>query len=367
MIDEKENSPLIRTEITYNETVPAIIGSRFPVWARVGISTVVSAAYFTITKTGKNAITNLFNLSGTATEIVLTGFGVIASITTGVFFYRATKTLDLSVNTIPKKIIVCVTPFAAAPFFTAGYMGSESLGFPLYLTVATAATVFVLREILVIDGAIKCPEKIKIIIDAFKTSISNKDIPNISRLLFSGLLTLGYSISLSDSIYSGTSIISQWLGAKKSIEPYICYPAMALGCLGTLPFVLYWVNLGIDQLTCGKNFKNNNTDKYSYIGLLAALPSVIGILGATTPGTGQALAKLGLFGKVVRVTSSIGFGAAINTIGFSSLFREIASNVNSRRKIFLENENNTDKNTETTTIEETLNSEKVNYRTISKS
>src|SRR5438045_2316746 len=104
--DETENNPLLIAETPDNESIFSACCSRLPVWVRGSVSTVVSVAYFTITKTGKNAITSLFSLNDSVSDAILTGFGVVASITTGVFFYRATKTLDLSLNTIPKKMIV---------------------------------------------------------------------------------------------------------------------------------------------------------------------------------------------------------------------------------------------------------------------
>lgn len=316
--------------------------NEIPVTIRLILTVICIATYFTITQTGSNSLIELFSLHGVAEQIALSFLGLLASLTTGAFFYRMLKTFNFKPKNLKQGILICFVPFSAAPFFTGPLIGSESLGLSLSASIITALMLYAIRVSILLDGALKCPEGLRQMGIAWQKSWQEKDFPNMARLVISCLLSLGYAVSVSDAIYAAIDSSLTLLSITPAVIPILAYTATLIGCLGTLPFVLYWVSRGLDQLTFGHNYNNNTSDRYTLYGLLLSIPSVVGVLGGTTAASGQALAKLGELGLIIRMTSSLGFGLTVFTIAFSTVFRDINEARQRKNKFLNEIKQNSD-------------------------
>ncbi|GAB4393929.1 MAG: hypothetical protein Tsb005_14260 [Gammaproteobacteria bacterium] len=292
-----------------------------------GVKTVIAitcfATYFTVTQTGGAGLEHLFHLPAGPAFIPVLVLGVLASLTATAFYFRAMDEMRLVPRKISEASLLVFTPFAAAPIFTGAYLGAQNLNLPIFLCIINAFILLFIRFSILWDGAIKCPVKLKDIKNSLIKAYEERDVLNFIRLISGSALTVGYSVSLSDSIYAASQIILSWVYIPSKLIPFIAYIASGCGVIGTIPYTLYWLSLGFDMLTNGKNFEGSKTDRYTYIAALMSIPSIIGIFGTTTSASGQVFAKLGIFAMIIRFISSVGYGVAVNTIAFSGITREI--------------------------------------------
>lgn len=294
---------------------------------RLFLATTCFATYFTVTQTGGKGIENFFHLSPGSAFVPITILGVLASLTAAAFYFRALDGIQLKPKNLSEYYLLVFTPFAAAPNFTGAYLGAGSLGAPPWVCILDASVSFFIRFSVVWDGAIKCPVKLKEMKQSLVSAYENGDVLNFLRLFVASLMAVGYSLSVSDSIYAAVSIIFSWLGVTSNVIPYVAYAASGLGVVGTFPYILYWMSLGLDMLTNGKNFDSSMTDRYTFIAALMSLPGIVGVLGTASSASGEVFAKLGTTAKVVRFGSSVCYGIAVNTIAFSGIARSIGKDI----------------------------------------
>ncbi len=278
--------------------------------------------YFSVTQIGGEGIEKLFNLSHDSSFGPILAVGVLASLTAGGFYFRALNGIKLKPQKANEYYLLPFTPFAAAPIFTGAYLGAKTLGLPKSLCIINALISFMIRFSVVWDGAIKCPTKLKDMKCSFNNAYISRNIPNLIRLTAACLLTLGYSVSLSDAIYEASALMLSWAHVSESIILPFAYTTSGLGIVGTIPYILYWLSLGLDMLTNGKNFNDSITDRYTYIAAVMSIPSIIGILGTATSASGEVFAKLGLTAAIIRFITSVSYGIVVNTIAFSGVIRK---------------------------------------------
>lgn len=301
--------------------IPKVSGSTA---FRIALTGICTIAYFTITETGSNSLIELFNLHGTPEQIALAVLGVLASFTTGALFYLTLQNINFKPTTMKQGLFASLVPLAASPFFTGPLLGSESLGLPIEASITSALLVYGMRFSILWDGAVKAPEQLRIMADALRQSWAQKDWSNIARLSVASLLSIGYAASVSDAVYAAMNMTLSAMSVDSNIIPDIAYTGTLIGCLGTLPFVLYRISEGLDQLTFGQNYRNNPTDRYTAYAFVLSIPSVLGILGGAAEASGQALAQLGDAGVGIRMLSSLGYGLTIGTKAYSNILRKIA-------------------------------------------
>lgn len=321
MTDEGDKDKIVERSKPNARSVPKVSGSTA---FRVALTGICTIAYFTITETGSNSLIDLFNLHGGSEQIALAVLGVLASFTTGALFYLTLQNINLKPSTIKQGVFASLVPLAASPFFTGPLLGSESLGLPIEASITSALLVYGMRFSILWDGAVKAPEQLRIMADAFRQSWINKDWPNITRLSLASLLSIGYAASVSDAVYAAMDMTLSAMSVNNDIIPDIAYTGTLIGCVGTLPFVLYRISEGLDQLTCGQNYRNNPTDRYTAYAFMLSIPSVLGILGGAAQASGQALAQLGDTGIAIRMLSALGYGLTIGTKAYSNILRKVA-------------------------------------------
>lgn len=292
---------------------------------KVSMSIICVAVHFTMTQTGSKSIANKLGFEGVGEKIAFDILGFLASLAVGAFFYRALKTIDLKPKTKTQWGLGTLTPFAAAPAFTGSLLGARSMGLPEPVSITAALTLFTIKSSLTLDGSVKCPDYMSDMYTVLKAAYTDKQYSNLVRLSVSGLLSISFAAGVSDAIYEAFSTALNWTNLSSNFINYFAYTGTAIGCLGTLPFVLYWINRGVDELTSGNVFNDTITDKFTYWSVLLALPTLLLTLGETTEANDHALGRLGTAGTVIRTSSAIGYTMTIMMIGFSSALRDLAS------------------------------------------
>ncbi len=290
------------------------------------------ALYFTIAEAGGGNIERLFHADGQAMDNVIIGISAGASVVYTMFMYKTLESLTLQIDTPIKKLFFSLAPFSAVAFLTGGLEGSELIGIPGIPAIIIGMTLFSLRMINSFDASSKFQHRFLETKMAWNESIKKGDYAEIARLITVGFVTLGYSVSTTDAIYSAVFSIMSWLGATASISSPISYTCSALGAVGTLPLIFYWGHRGLRQLTFGGRPDHNGinhdpTDIYTYVGLVLASPIILGILGGATASGGAVFGQLGLFAEIIRVSTSVMYGAFASTPGMATFIRYIFNQI----------------------------------------
>jgi hypothetical protein len=291
----------------------------------VPISLITGLLYFVIAIAGAGNLEQLFHFENHSLWYLISGG---AAICYGMFTYKFFEFMTLKPSSIISWCLAILAPIAASCFLTAGIEGSSRLNiFNANEIIVIGIILFLMRTLNYIDGAVKFPDRLVEIKTATLQAFYEKNYKSISCILIVFYTAIGYSLSTTDPIYTASIKITGWLGVTaSSYQAQMAYIFAAVGALVGLPMVFYWTQRGIIQLTNSgmpdkKGVLRDPTDIYTYIGLIAALPVILGSLGAATGSSAHVFGKLGLFADVVRVSTSVIFALCAGIPGLATLFR----------------------------------------------
>jgi hypothetical protein len=293
----------------------------------IPVSVTNGLLYFTVAIAGSINLQNIFKFINSPLMIFVS---LGAAICYGMFTYKSLEHLNLR----PKKwlswVLALLAPFAASSFLTAGIEGAAKLHiFNLQTVVAIGVVLFFMRTINFIDGAVKFPHRLQEMKVTFLNALKRRDYKNLLCILIVVYTTIGYCLSTTDSIYTASVKVSGWLGVTSEyLLSSIGYTSSAIGAIVGIPMIFYWTQRGVTQLLkLGIPDKNNiihdPTDIYTYLGLVATLPVILGCLGAATSSSAHVFGQLGIFSDVIRLSSSILFAICGGVPGLSTLLRSV--------------------------------------------
>lgn len=295
-------------------------------WMRYGIPIAIfnGAIYFLIAMAGGANLQRLFHFNNIA---ILEFISVGAALCYGMFTFKTIEFLTLKPKTLLSWCLAIFAPFAASGYLTAGIEGANL--FPYFSSqtaLAFGLILFLLRSVNYIDGAVKFPDRLLHIKHSWMKAFLQRDYKALLCVAIVIYTTLGYSLSTTDAIYFATFKIAHLLQVDSPYMRYIAYTVAGIGAIVGMPLILYWAQRGLSQLTnCNKMEKfahHDLSDIYTFLGLLGALPVILGSLGGATGINGEMFAKLGIFADVVRVTTSALFAICAGVPGLSTLFRQ---------------------------------------------
>ncbi|MFZ2314888.1 MAG: hypothetical protein WAW86_04410 [Gammaproteobacteria bacterium] len=281
--------------------------------------------YFAIAVAGVDNIKHLFQCQNNALLYIVS---VGAAVCYGMFTYKSFEFITLRPRTAIAWCLAILAPFPACSFLTAGIEGATSLSlFDVKTVVLIAIALFLMRTVNFIDGAVKFPKRLFEIKAALNKAFHARDYKNLICIAIIVYTAIGYSLSTTDSIYAASIKIGNWLGVTNlSTLSLAAYVSSVIGAFVGLPMVFYWTQRGIVQLTNlgvpnENGFVQDPTDMYTYIGLLASFPVILGSLGAATSSSAQVFGQLGVLSEIVRVSSAVIFAICGGVPGLSTLFR----------------------------------------------
>lgn len=290
--------------------------------------------YFAVARAGGQ---NLQQFLSFQSDAAMNTLSLAACPCYGMFFYKTLEFLKIKPTNIAETALSMLAPFAASAFLTAGIEGITQMGWPNEAAVAIGVILFILRMVNCIDGSIKFPGRILEMKDSGDKAWSEGDYKELSRLVLTGLTSLGFSLCSTDAICAATKIILGWFGVGPGATlDGLSYTSGVLGAIGLFPMSLYWTHRGIKQLTLGgevneKGVNPDPTDKYTYWSILPVLPVTLGILGSATSAGGSMFGKLGMFSEIVRIASSSVYSIAGGVPGLSTLLRGTFSGCETRK------------------------------------
>jgi hypothetical protein len=287
--------------------------------------------YVTVANAGGQNLKHFLGFNSEVAISVLSGF---AGVCNALFYYKILEYLKLKPTTVLTTLLAGLSPISASAFLTAGIEGSAGIpGFSTKIDIAVGVSIYILRMIACVDGAVKLPGRMEELKSAWNTAWSEKDFKELSRLIATGLVSVGYSLSSTDAIYEASEIILNWFGVPTGTQTAVSYAAGTLGGIGIFPLVLYWTHRGIKQLTWGGRANDTGanpdpTDRYTFLSLLPVTPVTLGIVGASSSEVGELFGKLGWSAEIVRLMSSSIYSIAGGVPGMSTLLRSIADTIN---------------------------------------
>ncbi len=295
-------------------------------WMRYGIPIAIfnGALFFLIAMAGGANLQRLFHFNN---MLMLELISVGAALCYGMFTFKTIEFLTLKPKTLLSWILAIFAPFAASCYLTAGIEGASLFScFNTQMVLALGIILFLLRSVNYIDGAVKFPDRLLHIKHSWLKAFMQRDYKALFCVAIVIYTTIGYSLSTTDAIYFATFKIAHLLQFDSPYMRYIAYSAAGIGAIVGMPLILYWSQRGLSQLTnCNKMEKfahHDLSDIYTFLGLLGALPVILGSLGGATGINGEMFAKLGIFADVVRVTTSALFAVCAGVPGLSTLFRQ---------------------------------------------
>jgi hypothetical protein len=215
-------------------------------------------------------------------------------------------------------LLAILGPIAAFSMLCAAKTGAQGCGLPLPLAWIIGLSILVSRSINMIDGAVRFPDKLAEIKASWSSSLSKRDWAEIARIITTCYATLGYACATTDTIYLAAYDMTQ-----SSAVSYLLAP---LGAIGILAMALYWTHRGVKQISFGgkpdaKGVNPDPTDRYTALAFMIAFPVFLGALGAATAPEGPLFDQLGLFAKIVRISSSFIYATLSVLPGLSYMLR----------------------------------------------
>jgi hypothetical protein len=288
--------------------------------------------YFTIAVKGGADLDKLMQINSFDFIVTLSACN---SLVYAMFTYKTLEFLSLKPDSFTKFTFSIFAPFAASAFLTAGTAGAEVLGLNHNGALVIGIFLFTLRIVNCVDASVKFPQRFIDTYKAWSEAQTTRDYNEIARLLTVWIFSIGYAASTTDAVYNSMLTITGWLSISSQKAVPFFYVASALGALGALPLTVYWSHRGLRQLTYGGKINENGqtpdpTDRYTYLGLMCVLPSILGILGGATASTGNVFAQLGNFAIYARLLTSIFYALCAGTPGMATLLRNIVPQTNCR-------------------------------------
>lgn len=283
------------------------------------VAIINGASYFTIATGGG---LNLQKLIGDDSETIywlIIGISIEASIVYTLFVYKNFQGVTVRINSIPKGLFALLAPITAASFLTGSLEGSEQLEIPPALSILIGCILYCLRIIACVDAEIKFPRRFLEVAHTAYHAIIERDVPKLIRLTLMILIMAGYLASITDGIYRSAYMGANLIGIAPYNQHRFSFAASILGAIGAIPTSFYWVHQGLAELTFG----TSKTDRYTFIGMVLILPSILGIFGALTASTGNVFGRLGFPSIIIRLITSILYGILTGTPGMSNLLRGI--------------------------------------------
>lgn len=151
-------------------------------------------------------------------------------------------------------------------YYTAGYLGSLYMGIRNSSASLIGALCFASRFYICARGTIQCRDAAA----KWMRSIKNKDMRDISRMLFSSSLGILISLFYTDAVFAAIQEIGvDWFSANMRTSQSLLASYIATGILavGGLPFCTFWTNVGLQKITYGfeENGKIIPPDRYTYL------------------------------------------------------------------------------------------------------
>lgn len=298
--------------------------------AVAALSVLNGVLFYAISAAGGDNIERILNMEGHAAKVGMHVVGIGSSLCYTMFFYKTLESLSLLPKNTIEGGLAALAPFAASPYLSAGIEGAESFDFisPEIATIV-GIMLFILRMVNCVDGSTKLPNRLTETKLSWERAWIQKDYMELSRLIVTGLASLGYAAATTDAIYNSTEKILGFFKIGPSTPTAaFSYISSILGAAGILPMTFYWTHRGMKQLTNGGKNDNNGivadpTDRYTYASLPIVATVIIGTIGSATGTIGSVFGKLGLFASYVRLGASTIYATCGAVPGVSTLLRGI--------------------------------------------
>lgn len=293
---------------------------------------VVGGLYYFIAAEGASNLWGLFGVHhiGDVLKGISTFLDICAGACFASFTYLVFQHMNLKTNSALNIFFMLLSPIAASSFFTAGMAGAKLAGMSSGPAAFIGILLFVARALSMLDGSAKLSGKLQELAGEWSDALRDGENARLTRLVITGLTSLGFSAAATDAIYAASVYLFQTMGVQSaSALSNLGYTFGALGAVGTFPLGLYWIYRGLNQLTGGGKqethvSQRDITDRYTLFAALGTIPVILGSLGSVTAAGGHMLGTLGTFGKVVRVTSSVVYAVAGGVPGLSTVFRAMS-------------------------------------------
>lgn len=284
------------------------------------------ALYYAIPIEGLRNLKQLFQNDSEQADLVLKIIAAEACVVYTLFVYNTFKNISFRIDSLPKLACALFTPFAAAPFFTAGKNGSEKLYGNSDVALAFGVLLYVFRALTFLDGALKFPAHFPELLEILNRAYQEDNYAEIARISFSLVISAGFSVAITDSVYSAAQSVAD--------RPAFSMASAILGMLGTFPLASYGIYRGMREITAAENdppsangIENGQrpvvqTDKYTWYALGVVFPSALGALGSATSATGEVFGRAGYFSNVARVIFSILYAIFMGTPAVSRFLRD---------------------------------------------
>ncbi|HVT63024.1 MAG TPA: hypothetical protein VHD33_06040 [Legionellaceae bacterium] len=282
----------------------------------------------TIPHAGGNNVKQEFDIDNKDTNSAIDVFCVGAGICYTMFYYKTLEGLDFRNPTRAQILLSLLAPFAGFGFLTGGVEGGKQFFTPTQADLV-GAFLYGFRILGCVDSCFKFPGRIQEINESWTLASTQKDYPEICRLLFTVLFSLGYALSSTDAIYAATQIVSQWMELSERSASIFSYCSGTLGAIGIFPLILYWIHRGLKQLTCGgvadaQGIKKDPTDVYTLLAFTFVIPGYsLAVVGAAVSKEADMFGRLGSFAVATRISSSVVYAASSGTPGMAALFRDL--------------------------------------------
>ncbi len=282
----------------------------------------------TIPHAGGENLKDEFNIEGNEANSTIDAFCIGAGICYTMFYYKTLESLDFKNPSRAQIMISCLAPFAGFGFLTGGVEGGKRYFTPTQADLV-GAFLYGFRILGCVDSCFKFPGRIQEIQASWTDAKTQKNYPEIARLLFTVLFSFGYAVASTDAIYAAAQIVSKWMGiSENSASIFSCFSA-SLGAIGIFPLILYWIHRGLKQLTWGgvadaHGGIKDPTDMYTLLAFLFVIPGYsLAVVGASVSETPHMFGRLGTFAVATRISSSVVYAASSGTPGMAALFRDI--------------------------------------------
>ncbi|PJD90400.1 MAG: hypothetical protein CK424_09020 [Legionella sp.] len=282
----------------------------------------------TIPQAGGENMKEEFDINGNEANSAIDAFCIGAGICYTMFFYKTLASLDFKNPSRAQIMISVLAPFAGFGFLTGGVEGGKRYFTPTQADMV-GAFLYGFRILGCVDSCFKFPGRIQEIQASWTDAKTQKNYPEIARLLFTVLFSFGYAVASTDAIYAAAQIVSKWMEISENSASIFSYFSASLGAIGIFPLILYWIHRGLKQLTYGgvadaQGDIKDPTDIYTLLAFIFVIPGYsLAVVGASVSETPYMFGRLGTFAVATRISSSVVYAASSGTPGMATLFRDI--------------------------------------------